>query len=259
MKRKFFAGIMAAMLAVIPATAASASSHTAQVVVVHGVPGLEVDILIDGVAAIEGFSFADDPVITDLPAGTYTLGVAPTGTTDAVLELEATLTAGTSVTVAAFLDRNSDPQLQAFQNQNSATGIQPFHLADFGPVDILVGNDTVLEGVRNGQTARIDVAGGTTVNNVGIAEEGGDTADIELGDVTVPANTLVLVYALGPDDDDDLPTVVVAAIDVTSPAAEVHSGTGGLLTSGVSTAMVMWMLLALVVVATPAALAARKR
>ncbi|MEX0868760.1 MAG: hypothetical protein WD011_03725, partial [Nitriliruptoraceae bacterium] len=138
--------------------------------------------------------------MTELPAGDYTLAVAAAGTTDAVLELDATLTAGTSVTVAAYLDPNGVPQLRAFVNENDASGIQPFHLANFGAVDILAGGDVALAGVTNGQTARIDVEGGTTVSNVGIAAAGSGTSAIALGDVTVPAGTLVLAYAIGPDE-----------------------------------------------------------
>ena len=222
--KRITTGVAAATLALLPLTAAAAD-ETAQVVVVHGVPGLEVDVLVDGEAAITEFEFGD-VVVTDLPAGSYTLAVAATGTTQAVLTLEATLTAGTSVTVAAYLDTNGDPKLAAFANETGATGIQPFHLANFGEVDILVGTDAVLEGVANGVTARIDVDGGTTVEAVGIGAAGTGVAAIELGDVTVPAGKLVLAFAIGPDTDEDLPTVVVEVIDVIT-VEEIPSGTGG--------------------------------
>lgn len=228
MRRRIFATALAAALMIIPAQAAFADNHNnAQVVVVHGVPGLEVDVLVDGAAAITGFSFADDPVVTSLPAGSYNLAVSATGTTDPILQLDATLTAGTSVTVAAYLDANGNPQLRAFTNQNAQTGIQPFHLANFGAVDIFAGGQAVLEDVVNGRSARINVPGGTTVNSVGIGAAGSGTVAIDLGNVTVPANTLVLAYAIGPDTGATLPSVVVATIDVASHAASVPSGTGG--------------------------------
>ncbi len=255
--RKLIIGLAALALAVIPA-AAFAANHTAQVVVVHGVPGLEVDILVDGDAAIEGFSFADDPVVTELPAGSYTLGVAPAGTTDAVLELDATLAAGSSVTVAAFLDTNGDPQLRAFANEVAASGIQPFHIADFGAVDILAGGDAVLEGVTNGQTARIDVDGGTTVPDVGIGAAGAGEAAIELGDVRVPADTLVLAYAIGPDEGEDLPSVVVATVDVIGDASRVDAGTGGQAAATLPPAVIALMVAGGLLIAAPAAALARR-
>jgi hypothetical protein len=236
--KKMMVAVAAAALAVVPATAALADGHeTAQVVVVHGVPGLEVDILVNGDAAIEGFNFGDT-VVTDLPAGDYTLGVAAAGTTDAILSLDASLTAGSSVTVAAYLQEGGDPTLAAFGNENGATGIQPFHLANFGAVSIIAGGEIALDDVTNGVTARVDVPGGTTVPGVGIGVAGSADAAIDLGDVTVPEGQLVLAYAIGPDEGEELPQVVVEVIDVASADAgddaagetptAVHSGTGGL-------------------------------
>ncbi len=257
MHRRMFIGLAAALLA-LPATAAFASNHTAEVVVVHGVPGLDVDVLVNGEAAIEDFSFADDPVVTQLDAGRYTLAVAAPGSTEAILELDANLTAGSSVTVAAYLDTNGDPQLRAFANETGATGIQPFHLANFGAVDILAGDTAVLEGVTNGQTARIDLDGGTTVDDVGIGAAGSGTAAIELGNVTVPADTLVLAYAIGPDAGDDLPTVVVATVGVSAHADQIPSGTGG--TAGALPAGVLVaMLIGMALIAAPAVATARRR
>lgn len=215
MRSKTFAtGVAAATLALLPLTAAAAQEGVgAEIVVVHGVPGLEVDVLVDGTAAITGFEFGD-VVRTTLPAGEYTFAVAATGTTTPVLQTDATLGAGLSATIAAYLDTNGAPLLQAFVNENGASGIQPFHLADFGAVDILSGTTTVLGPVTNGQTARIDVTGGTTVADVGIGAAGAGTAALELGDVTVARNQLVLVYAIGPDTGATLPTVVTSSTNV---------------------------------------------
>ena len=224
--KRFATGVAAAALALLPMTAAAAAEHgTAEIIVVHGVPGLEVDVLVDGTAAITGFEFGD-VVKTSLPAGDYTFAVAATGTTEPILTLEASLGAGLSASIAAFLDTNGNPQLRAFVNENSASGIQPFHLANFGAVDILSGTTTVLGPVTNGQTARIDVEGGTTVSAVGIGAAGAGTAAISLGDVTVRTNELVLVYAIGPNTGETLPTVVTASTNV-GGLQIIPSGTGG--------------------------------
>jgi hypothetical protein len=254
--RKFLTGVAAAALAVLPLTAAAADEHIgAEIVVVHGVPGLEVDVLVDGVAAITGFSFGD-VVKTTLPAGDYTFGVAATGTTTAILELEASLGAGLSATIAAYLDTNGDPQLQGFVNENGASGIQPFHLANFGAVDILSGTTTVLGPVTNGQTARIDVAGGTTVADVGIGAAGSGTAALSLGDVTVLRNQLVLVYAIGPNTGETLPTVVTASTNV-GGVQIIPSGTGG--QTSTLPLLVLSVMLAGSVLAVAPRLAARSR
>ncbi len=255
--RKFITGVAAAALAAIPLTAAAAAEHTpAEIVVVHGVPGLEVDVLVDGSPAITGFEFGD-VVKTSLPAGDYTFAVAATGTTVAILEIEASLGAGLSATIAAYLDTNGDPKLQAFVNENGASGIQPFHLANFGPVDILSGTTTVLGPVSNGQTARIDVEGGTTVADVGIgAAPSGGVAAIELGDVAVPVNTLIMVYAIGPNTGETLPTVVTSSTNVGGVTA-IPSGTGG--QTGTMPLLVLSLMLAGSVLAIAPRLTARNR
>ena len=281
MKKKLSVALAAAMLAALPASAALADGHQAEVVIVHGVPlsvfeslgadSTAVDILVNGAAAIEGLEYGDDPIVTNLDAGSYELGVAVAGTTDAILELSADLVAGTSVTVAAHLDAEGAPGLNAYANENDATGIQPFHLANFGAVDILAGDTAVLEGVTNGQTARIDVDGGTTVEDVGIGAAGSGVAAIELGDVTVPEDTLVLAYAIGPDGE--LPDVVVATVSV--PAADddaeeeaeeevaqpthVDSGTGGLLDAGLPVWVAALMVMGALGIAAPAVATARRR
>jgi hypothetical protein len=225
-KKRIAAGIAAAALTLIPATAAVADQHVgAEIVVVHGVPGLTVDVLVNGAPAITGFEFGN-VVKTALPAGDYTFAVAAAGTTTPILTLDASLGSGISATIAAYLDANGAPQLAAFLNENSASGIQPFHLANFGAVDILSGTTTVLGPVSNGQTARIDVPGGTTVSSVGIGAAGSGVAALSLGDVTVAQNQLLLVYAIGPNTGETLPTVVTSSTNV-GGVRVIPSGTGG--------------------------------
>jgi hypothetical protein len=283
MNRKRSVAFLAAAMLALPATAAVADNHggDAEVVVVHGVPGLEVDVLVNGDAAIEGFNFGD-VVTTALPAGDYELAVAAAGTTDAVLTLDASLSAGDSVTVAAYLQEGGEPTLAAFVNETDGTGIQPFHLADFGAVSIIAGGDIALDDVTNGMTARVDVPGGTTVPGVGIGVAGSTDAAIELGDVTVPEGQLILAYAIGPDEGADLPTVVTEVVsagtadsgtdagddatdtaddaDDSSQPTAVHSGTGGLAAeSGLPLWVAGLMALGALALAVPTVAVARRR
>jgi hypothetical protein len=195
MKRSLLAAGLAASLMLVP-TAALASSHLgslqvvteavsvpsegAEVVAVHGVPpetfaalGVDdtaVDVLVNGDVAFT-FSYGDTQVVDSLEPGTeYTIEVAPAGSEDAILDLgPVSLEDGTSTSVVAHLDASGDPVLAAYGNETDATGIQVFHTANFGAVDIIAGGDAVLEGVENGATARIDLDGGTSVEGVGVA------------------------------------------------------------------------------------------
>lgn len=266
MKKTLTAGFIAAALAILPATAAFADGHEAEVVVVHGVPGLEVDILAGGEPVIEGFNYTDIEVL-NLPAGSYDLGVAAAGTTDAILSITASVEAGKSYTVAAYLDADGDPTIGAFANETSATGIQPFHLANFPEVAVIAGGDAVLDNVANGVTARIDVPGGATVEGVGLGLAGTTDIALEIGDVTVPADTLLLVFATGPSDAD-LPDITVQTVSVASadagdemerPSAEHSPGEAGLASTALPTWAIALMLVGALSLAAPAVASARSR
>jgi hypothetical protein len=260
MKRKLTVALAAAALAVVPMTAAMASSHeTAEVVIVHGVPGLEVDILVDGDAALESVNFEDIAVV-DLPAGTYDLAVNAAGTDDQALGAEGVeLTAGVSYSVIAHLTEDGDPTLTLEQNvTDQGAGIQVFHMAAFGAVDILPTEATGLEGVTNGATAFIATGPGD-VEGVGVAAAGEDEAAIDLGTVTVPEDTSVLAYAIG---DAETITVVTEAIGVdgeTEGPTAVHSGTAGLADAGLPMWVAGLMALGALGLAVPAVATARRR
>ena len=262
MKKKLLVGLAAAALAVIPASAAFGDAHdTGQVVIVHGVPGFEADILVNGETSdLTGLEFGDVAVV-DLPADSYDLGVAPAGSTDAILAATADVEAGVSYTVAAYLDTDGDPTLGLFVNENDVAGIQPFHLANFVPVSIIADGEIVegFNSVENGQTARIAISG--TVPGVGIGAADSNEPVIELGDVEVPEDQLLLVYAIGPDEGEELPSVEVQAIDVAEDHTpeEVPSGSAGLVSTGLPALVVALMLLGAVAMATPAIAARRRR
>lgn len=287
MRRSITTAIAAAALLTVPMTAA-ADSHLGslqvvtetvsvptdgvEVVAVHGVPtevfealgvdSSEVDVIVNGDVAFS-FEFGDTQVVDSLPAATdLTIEVAPAGG-DPILELgPVQLEEGTSTSVVAHLDTDGNPVLEAYGNETDDTGIQVFHTANFGPVDIVAGGE-VVEGfsdVPNGVTARIDVPGGDTVPGVGVAPAGGDVA-IDLGDVTVPAETLVLAYAVGqlpPAEADEEVEEVQEDDDQVAPS-RVDSGQAGL----ASDAMPLWVLslmaLGFAAIALPTVAAARRR
>jgi hypothetical protein len=228
--RRISVAVAAAALVLAP-TAASAQSGDAEVVAVHGIPQSVFDTLGADSTAVDVYvaDSYDEPLLTfefgdtgtlNVPAGSYTLEVFPAGADtsgDATLSIgPADLAAGSSTSIVAHLTEGGDPTLAAYGNETDGTGIQVFHTAAFGAVDIIADGAAALEGVTNGQTARVDVPGGTTVPGVGVAPAGGDVA-IEVGDVEVPADTLVLAYAIGSADDESLQVV---ATSVAAQAAD---------------------------------------
>jgi hypothetical protein len=294
MKRKLTAAAVTAAVLLVPAAAVaqdglgslqvvteaiSVPSEGAEVVAVHGVPdevfdalgadSSDVDVLVNGDVAFT-FGYGDTQVVDSLEAGTeYTIEVAPAGSDDAILSLgPVTLEEGTSTSVVAHLNASGDPVLEAYGNETDATGIQVFHTANFGAVDIVAGGEPVLEGVENGATARIDIEGGTTVEGVGVAPAGDDVA-LDLGDVEVPADTLVLAYAVGQlpvggdgeDAADDADADDAAAGDDAAGEerpTHVAAGEAGLATDAMPAWVVGLMALGALGVAAPAVARARR-
>jgi hypothetical protein len=290
MKHRALAAIAAATLVLAP-TAAFADNHgTAEVVAVHGIPQSVFDTLGADSTAVDVYVAGsyDAPLVTfefgdvgslDVPAGAYDLEVYPAGADtdgDPVLSLSTPeLPAGASASVVAQLNEAGDtPSLEAYINETDGTGIQVFHTAAFGPVDIVAGGEVALAGAANGATARIDVPGGTTVPGVGIAPAGGDVA-LEVGDVEVPADTLVLAYAIGSADDGSLQVVTATtaaagdggdagmdddADDAGEMPTRVDAGSAGLAATGPSLALLTLLLAGAALLLAPAlATVARRR
>lgn len=279
MKKKLTVALAAAALAVVPMTAASADSHSdAEVVVVHGVPGVEVNVWVNGEPgpeALLGFEFGEIETL-NLPADTYSIAVAPADgdLEDAVIgPVDVTVEAGVSYSIVAHLDEAGEITATIEGNTtDEGAGIQVFHTAAFGAVDILAGGEAALEGVTNGQTAFIATGEGT-VPGVGVAEAGEAEAAIDLGDIDVPADTSILAYAVGEGDTLQVITTtisVAAAADEDDGEADdegeeqeqptaVHSGTGGLVSTGLPAWVAGLMVLGAMALAAPAVATARRR
>ncbi len=290
MKRSLTTAIAATALLAVPMTAVadghlgslqvvteavSVPTEGVEVVAVHGVPpevfealgadSTEVDVLVNGDVAFS-FSYGDTLVVDSLEADTeYTIEVAPTGG-DPILDLgPVELDEGTSTSVVAHLTDGGDPVLEAYGNETDGTGIQVFHTANFGAVDIVVGEDRALEGVTNGMTARIDVDGGTSVEGVGVAPAGDDVA-IDLNTVEVPEDTLVLAYAVGQLPAEEDATEDEAAEDEAAEAeteaeapTRVDSGQAGLASDVLPLWVVSLMAVGFAAIALPAVAKARRR
>ena len=266
MKKSLTAVLAAAALAVIPATAAMAESHTtAQVSVVHCVPYLDVDVFADGEPLLEGFSFTDITT-TDLPAGTYSLAVAPAGEgVDAAVlgPADVTIEAGSSYAVVAHLDADGAPTLTPFE-VNNAEGISAFHTAAFPAVAIVANGEIAADDLTNGNAAQLDLAAGTELPGVGVAAAGSTELALEAGDVTIPAGQRILAFAVGTPDDESLQLItevidVAAAGDDMEAPASVDAGTGGALNTGLPMWVAALMALGALGLVAPAAATARRR
>jgi len=273
MKKKLSVALAAAMLAVLPASAALADNHPAQVTIVHGVPGADgVSILADDAPLLEGVNFTDTAT-TEVPGGTYSIAVSTSDSVDdAVIgPVDLTFEAGGIYAVVAHLDADGNPTASMF-DVNDAEGISAFHTAAFPAVAIVAGGEIQADDLTNGNAAQIDAPAGTELPEVGVAAAGDTEIALPAGDVTIPEDQRILAFAVGSPDDETL-QLVVEVVDITveedmtdgedgeevEQPDSVDSGTGGLLDAGLPMWVAALMVLGALGLAAPAVASARRR
>jgi hypothetical protein len=239
---------VALALAVVPATAAMAQASEGQVIVVHGVPDLDVDIYVNGDLTLEGFQYGDVAGPLALPEGSYDLEVYAAGSDpaagDPALSGSTDLPAGAVATIAAYLQEGGAPTLGVFVENNSAIDagnarISAYHLADFGAVDVLANDAAVWEGVTNGTGANTDVPADTY--NIKITAAG-DPATVAFdADVALAEGTNTIAYAVGSVADGNFQVVTAAITGLGTAPEGVPTGDAGLSTD---TSMVLPIALA---------------
>ncbi|MDJ0664032.1 MAG: DUF4397 domain-containing protein [Acidimicrobiia bacterium] len=173
--------------------------------VVHGVPGLVVDVYLNGNLTIP--SFAPETVLGPLmlPATDYDIAIYPAGAnplaTKPAISAETSLPAGANASIVAHLDGSGIPIVTVFVNDLSeiAAGearLVVRHTAFAPAVDIIAnGSLALFENVTNPNEGQIDVAAdtyGVTINAAGT-----DTVAFNAGDVTLPEGQSTIVYAIG--------------------------------------------------------------
>ena len=167
-KRLLGVGVVAA-LAVSTLGVGTASAADASLNVVHGIPGVNVEVCVNGSVAIPGFAPGDVVTGVVLPAGSYDVKiVGEGGTCDDLAILEATgveLASDKNYTAVAHLTEDGSPTLSLLTNQirPPARGIARLtirHTAAAPPVDVWANGRVLLEDVPNGASATMKVRPG---------------------------------------------------------------------------------------------------
>jgi hypothetical protein len=233
--------VLAAVLAlsVIPALGALAQSAEGEVIVVHGVPDLDVDVYVNGDLTLEGFQFGDVAGPLALPEGSYEIAIFAAGADPAAdspaLEGSADLPAGAVATIAAYLEEGGAPTLGVFVENNSEIDagnarVTARHLADFGAVDVLANDSPAFEGVTNGQGADVDVPADTY--NIKITAAGDAETVAFDADVPLAEGTNTIAYAIGSVEGGTFEVVTAAITGLGATPEGVPTGTGGLAADG---------------------------
>lgn len=271
MRKSLIAGMTAgALLAVgAGAPALAVDSGKADLSVLHGIPGLTVDVYVNGALTLDNFAPGDLAGPLSLDPGTYTVAITAMDAADdsapVLGPIDITLGADMSYTAVAHLDASAAPTVSLFTNDITPTAagkgrLTVRHVAAFTPVDILAGGSPVFTNLANGAEMKADLPVDTYA--AGVAPTGTTTSVIG-ADVTLAEGVNTIVYAWGdPSADPSTLALAVQNVDTMMGAPSgVSAGTSGAAdTSSLPLGLIIASVLALAAagVATRVAVGARK-
>jgi hypothetical protein len=168
--RKRLLGLgVAATLAVSMLGVGTASAADASLNVVHGIPGVDVEVCVNGAVAIPGFNPGEVVTGVPLPAGSYDVKIVAAGDgCDDPAILEATgieLADGKNYTAIAYLREDGTPTLGLFKNNvkplaKGTARLTIRHTAAAPAVDVWANGNVLLSDVPNGASATLRVPTG---------------------------------------------------------------------------------------------------
>ena len=230
MRKTLPAAVTAAVgLAVMAPLSAAAMDHDdyAELSVLHGVPGLTVDVYVDGELTLDDFEPGELAGPLELPAGDYEVAITAADAeddSDPVLgPVDLTLEEDGNYTAAAHLDAEGAPTVTAFENDTDelAAGegrLTVRHIAAAPAVDVWAGDEVVVPGLENPDEASLEIPAGTVPAAISVA----GTTEPVLGpaDVEVAEGMTTIAYAWGSAEDGTL--------DLATPTVEgMHSAPEG--------------------------------
>ncbi len=200
--------VVATMVAMLAAFAlpASADDH-ARIHLIHGIPGVDVDVEAGGEVVFSDFSFKDTQDLSALAGATLEgVMVKVAGTDDVAIDAgDITLPAEGNFTVIAHLDAEGTPSLAVFENDDSNVEagkgrIVVRHAAAAPAVDVKANGDVAFTNIANGAEAAADLAAGSI--SVEVVPTGADEP-VVIGPADLPINEgeSLIVYATGSLDD----------------------------------------------------------
>jgi hypothetical protein len=203
--------------------------------VLHGVPGLTVDVYVNGERTINDFKPGTLAGPLDLDAGSYEVAITAADADDdsdpAIGPVDLDLEAGGNYTAVAHLNEDGEPTATLFTNDTSKTDagqgrLTVRHTAAAPAVDILAGGDAVISDLSNPDEKVLNLDAGTVEASVAAA----GTTDPVIGpaDVTVAEGKNTIVYAWGSLEDDNLKLAVQTISGLHSPPHGVNAGEAGL-------------------------------
>lgn len=214
----------------------AAAADTGTVYVVHGIPGLTVDVYVNGKATLTGFKPGEVAGPLSLQAGSYDVAIRKAGqaaTAAPAIDQNVALPAGANLSLVAHLSAAGTPTLTAFTNPvaglaNGKARLVVRHTAAAPAVDVLAGGKPVFTGLTNPNQQTADLAPGTVSAAVALA--GTTKPVIGPADLALKSGQVTVVYAIGSAKDNTL-QFVTQSLAAQMPRG-VNAGSGGLAADG---------------------------
>ncbi|GAA4374407.1 DUF4397 domain-containing protein [Paeniglutamicibacter cryotolerans] len=223
-----------------------AAPDDAQLSVFHGVPGLKVDVYVNGKLTLDDFKPGDLAGPLKLAAGTYTVAITAADAKDdsspAIGPVDLKLAAGKNYTAAAHLTAAGKPTATLFTNDISkiAAGdgrLIVRHIAAAPAVDVLAGGKPVIKDLMNPKQAQLDLPAGTV--SASVAATGTTKPVIGPADVMVTEGSDTIVYAWGSLTDKNLALGTQSIAGLGSAPAGVPTGTAEVKDGGAAQGMLV--------------------
>ena len=226
------AGALVALAGIAPANAAD---DVAQLSVLHGVPGLTVDVYVNGDLTLDNFEPGDLAGPLELAPGTYTVAITASDAADAsspaIGPVDLPLEGGKNYTAVAHLDAAGTSTATLFTNDIATVGagegrLTVRHVAAAPAVDILAGGTPVITNLTNPNESLLTLPAGTV--SASVAATGTTDPVIGPADVNVAEGTNTIVYAWGSLADANLALAVQTIDGLHSNPDGVPAGSAGL-------------------------------
>ncbi|MCU1566165.1 MAG: hypothetical protein JWQ56_1102 [Pseudarthrobacter sp.] len=240
----FASGAVAVAAALAFAGPAQAAEGDAQLSVLHGVPGLTVDVWVNGERTLDDFTPGTLAGPLALPAGNYALAITAADAADAsaavIGPVNVTLAANGNYTAVANLDAAGKPTANLFTNDVSAIAagkgkLTVRHTAAAPAVDVLAAGSPVISNLANPNEQTLTLDPGTIP--AAVAAAGTTQPVIGPADVAVAEGTHTIVYAWGSLADKNLQLAVQTIEGLHSAPGAVPGGRSGAADEGTGQAM----------------------
>lgn len=221
---------LAAATGLTAAAAAPVQTPSARIHLLHGIPGVAVDVVAAGETVIEDFEFGDTQDLSGLAGETLAdleVRVADGGQV-AIDAGDVALPAAGNHTVIAHLDADGQPTLAVFENDTTPTAagdgrLTVRHTAAAPAVDVLAGGQPAFTNVANGQEGSADLPAGTVSASV---VPSGATEPVVIGpaDLEVAEGSGLVVYAVGSLEDGSLDVLTETIPGLATAPTAVNTG-----------------------------------